>query len=205
MAELTARHPALEAVVPDLMRAFHELSRCFKTGGVLYLCGNGGSMSDALHISGELLKSYARRRRCRIVCTLASSSSRMANAWRVILNQGCAWSYWVPIRRLSSAVANDMPDRDVNFAQELLALARPGDVLLGISTSGNARNVSYAAQVAHALNLPVIALTGKDGGNLATLADVADPGTSAAHGSRSRTAHPVLSRLVRAAGKHIFR
>jgi len=74
---------------------------------------------------------------------------------------------------LSSAVANDMADRDVNLAQELAALARPGDVLLGISTSGNARNVAYAAQTARALGLTVIALCGEDGGRLATLSDVA--------------------------------
>jgi D-sedoheptulose 7-phosphate isomerase len=70
-------------------------------------------------------------------------------------------------------VANDMPDRDVNLAQELLALARPGDVLLGISTSGDARNVAYAAQTARALGLTVVALTGAGGGRLAGLADVA--------------------------------
>jgi len=74
---------------------------------------------------------------------------------------------------LASAVANDMPDRDVNLAQELLALARPGDILMGISTSGNARNVSYAAQTARALGMTVIGLTGSSGGRLANLSDIA--------------------------------
>jgi D-sedoheptulose 7-phosphate isomerase len=74
---------------------------------------------------------------------------------------------------LTSAIANDMADRDVNLAQELLALARSGDVLLGISTSGNARNVAYAAQTARALDLTVIALTGESGGRLVELSDVA--------------------------------
>ena len=73
---------------------------------------------------------------------------------------------------LVSAVANDMPDRDVNLAQELLARARTGDVLLGISTSGNARNVAYAAQTARALGVTMIALTGRRGGRLAELADI---------------------------------
>ena len=63
-----------------------------------------------------------------------------------------------------------MPDRDVNLAQELLAFARPGDVLLGISTSGNARNANCAAQVARAF---VITLTGQHGGRLADFADIA--------------------------------
>ena len=74
---------------------------------------------------------------------------------------------------LSSAVANDMPDRDVNLAQELFSLGRGGDVFWGISTSGNARNVMLAAQTAHILGMRVIALTGQNGGKLAQLADVA--------------------------------
>jgi phosphoheptose isomerase len=173
MAELTARQPVLEAVVPDLIRAFHELSRCFKTGGVLFLCGNGGSMADALHISGELLKSYARRRWLpdRLVSRLAGQPDGECLARN--LEPGLRVVVLGANPSLASAVANDMPDRDVNLAQELLALAHPGDVFLGISTSGNARNVNYAAQVARALNLPVIALTGKEGGHLASLADVA--------------------------------
>ena len=68
---------------------------------------------------------------------------------------------------------NDVSAQGIGYAQELLALARPGDVLLGISTSGNARNVCYAAQVARALDVAVIALTGQGVGKLASLADVA--------------------------------
>jgi len=66
-----------------------------------------------------------------------------------------------------------MPDPGMNLAQELVALGRPDDVLLGLSTSGEARNVLYAAQTAHALQMTVVAFTGKDGGRLATVADVA--------------------------------
>jgi D-sedoheptulose 7-phosphate isomerase len=130
-------------------------------------------MADALHISGELLKSYARRRR--LPDRLASRLVGQPDGERLARNlePGLRVVVLGANPSLASAVANDMPDRDVNLAQELLALARPGDVLLGISTSGNARNVNYAAQVARALNLPVIALTGKEGGHLANLADVA--------------------------------
>jgi phosphoheptose isomerase len=154
-------------------RAFQKLVRCFRAGGTLFLCGNGGSMADALHISGELAKSFARRRplperlRARLISQpdgelLARNLEPGLRAVVLGINPS-----------LASAVANDMPDRDVNLAQELLALARPGDVLMGISTSGNARNVAYAAQVARALGLTVIALTGEEGGRLAELADVA--------------------------------
>jgi D-sedoheptulose 7-phosphate isomerase len=74
---------------------------------------------------------------------------------------------------LSSALENDVSTPAISYAQELSVMARQGDALLGISTSGNAQNVFYAAQVAHALDIPVISLTGQDGGKLATMANIA--------------------------------
>ena len=170
---LIAQNPALEPTIPDLQRAFNAIHLCFEAGGTLFLAGNGGSMADALHISGELLKSFARARPLpdSLVNKLASQpdgallARNLQNGMRAIV-LGANPS-------LASAVANDMPDRDVNLAQELAALARPGDVFLGISTSGNARNVCLAAQMARALNLTTIALTGQSGGQLAALAELA--------------------------------
>jgi len=170
---LSERQPALVEVLPDLSRAFRELSRRFQAGGTLFLCGNGGSMADALHISGELLKSYARRRSLPERLRVRLSSQPDGELLTHNLEPGLRTVVLGANASLSSAVANDMPDRDMNLAQELLALARPGDVLLGISTSGDARNVIYAAQAARALGLPVIALTGEGGGRLAGLADIA--------------------------------
>ena len=173
VAAMLARDPALSEITADLVGAYCELVRCFKSGGTLFLCGNGGSMADALHISGELLKSYARPRPLpgRLAAKLAHQPGGAALARS--LEPGLRAVVLGINPSLASAVANDMPDRDVNLAQELLALARPGDVLLGISTSGNARNVAYAAQTARSLGMTVIALTGRDGGRLGTLADVA--------------------------------
>lgn len=170
---LVARQPALQAVAGDLARAFRTLVNTFRTGGTLFLCGNGGSMADALHISGELLKSYARRRALpgRLRERLASQPDGGLLARN--LEPGLRAVVLGVNPSLASAVANDMPDRDTNLAQELLALARSGDVLLGISTSGNARNVGYAAQTARALGLSVIGLVGGNGGRLADLADIA--------------------------------
>jgi D-sedoheptulose 7-phosphate isomerase len=170
--DLLSRQPALESVVPDLLQTFNELSQCFQNGGSLFLCGNGGSMSDALHISGELLKSYARHRElpehtCQALSNQPDGELLVSNlepGLRAVV-LGCNVA-------LSSAIANDMPDRDMGFAQELLALARPGDVLLGLSTSGNARSVIYAAQTARALGLSVIGLTGASGGKLADFSDI---------------------------------
>jgi phosphoheptose isomerase len=172
LREMVARHPALQGTAGPLARAFQTLMTCFGSGGSLFICGNGGSMADALHISGELLKSYARRRSLpeHLRARLAAQPDGELLARN--LEPGLRAVVLGVNPSLASAVANDMPDRDVNLAQELLALGRPGDALLGISTSGNARNVAYAAQTARALGLTVIGLTGAHGGRLADLADV---------------------------------
>jgi D-sedoheptulose 7-phosphate isomerase len=170
---LAKRQPALADVAAELACAFLDLARCFRAGGTLFLCGNGGSMADALHISGELLKSYACR--CSLPARLRARLASQPDGELLARNlePGLRAVVLGVNPSLTSAVANDMSDRNMNLAQELLALARPGDMLLGISTSGNARNVAYAAQTARALGLTVIALTGESGGRLAALADIA--------------------------------
>ncbi len=170
---LVQRQPVLKPVVPDLLRAFRELRRCFLSGGTLFICGNGGSMADALHMSGELLKSYAQPRALPPHVRDRLLAQEQGALLARNLEPGLRTVVLGLNPSLSSAVANDMPDRNVNYAQELLALARPGDVLLGLSTSGNAQNVAYAVQTARALGLAVIGFTGAAGGRLAHMADVA--------------------------------
>jgi phosphoheptose isomerase len=177
LRSLAARHPELQGpttrTLLALQRAYRALVQVYEAGGTLYLCGNGGSMADALHISGELLKSYALPRA--LPDQIASSLSEQPDGELLCRNlePGLRAVVLGTNPALASAVANDMPDRDVALGQALLAQARPGDALLGISTSGNARNVCYAAQVARALGLTVIGLSGAGGGQLAELADIA--------------------------------
>ena len=173
LAGLIARQQKLEGILSEIRKAYREISLCFKRGGTLFLAGNGGSMADALHISAELLKSYARPRPLPKGVEKQLSEQPDGDLLRRNLQPGMRAVVLGANLSLSSAVANDMPDRDVNLAQELLALRRPGDVFWGISTSGKARNVCLAAQTARALGLPVIALTGQAGGKLAALADIA--------------------------------
>ena len=173
LQQLLKRQPALREAAKPLLQAFRTLSDRFRGGGTLYLCGNGGSMSDALHISGELLKSYAQPRALPEDLRQQLAAQPDGKILTRNLEPGLRSVVLGANLALSSAVANDMPDRDMNLAQELLALGRPGDVLLAISASGNASNVAYAAQTARALGLSVIALTGQDGGRLASLADIA--------------------------------
>jgi D-sedoheptulose 7-phosphate isomerase len=174
LQSLLTRHPELAPIAGDLTAAFQAIVATQKRGGSLYLCGNGGSMADALHISAELLKSYTLPRpldadlRTRLV--QAGPDGAMLSE---ILEHGLRATVLGLNHSLSSALENDVSSPAIGYAQELLVLARPGDALLGISTSGNARNVCYAAQVGRALGVTVLSLTGQGGGKLALLADVA--------------------------------
>ena len=172
LAEVATRNEAMAGVVEELQRAYQVIALSLKSGGTLFLAGNGGSMADALHISGELLKSFARARPLPEHLQQKLSAQPEGALLARNLQSGLRAVVLGANPALASAVANDMPDRDVNLAQELLALARPGDVLLGISTSGNARNVALAMQTAAALGLRTIGMSGQGGGRLAQLAEV---------------------------------
>ena len=164
---------SLRVAAPALARAYKALVDMFSANGTLYICGNGGSMADALHIAAELDKSFRHPRglteaqRNRLLAQL--DGGELA----VHLQQGLRTIALGANPALASAIANDNPLCDIGFAQELYALGRPGDVLLGISTSGKAQNVRYAASVAHALEMTVISLTGPEGEPLASQADIA--------------------------------
>jgi D-sedoheptulose 7-phosphate isomerase len=135
-------------------------------GGKLLLCGNGGSAADADHWAGELLKGFKSKRmlspaaRAGLPAAIADS---LQGAIPAIPLTGFA--------ALTTAFANDV-DGDLTFAQLTHALGRPGDVLIGLSTSGNARNVCAAATVARVRGLRILGLTGASGGTLAPLCDI---------------------------------
>jgi D-sedoheptulose 7-phosphate isomerase len=171
---MLARHPELGSAVDDLVAAFRAIAGALARGGCLYLCGNGGSLADAMHISGELLKSYTLPRSLD-----AELRSRLAatgpdgELLGQVLERGLRATVLGLNHSLTSALENDVDAPAIGYAQELLVMGRPGDVLLGISTSGNARNVCYAVQVARAVDMVTLSLTGAAGGRLASLVDVA--------------------------------
>jgi phosphoheptose isomerase len=164
--------PELLPARAAILQAYRAIQRCFATGGTLYLAGNGGSMSDAIHISGELDKAYKKKRR--IPPAHAARLSGLSGG------QDLARELQVGLRSvvlgnnpaLASAVENDFGRPYMGYAQELYALAHPGDVFLGISTSGNAQNVLYTVTAARALNVTSIGLTGQVGGKLAQQAEI---------------------------------
>ena len=164
--DLVARYPSLAPCRPDVEKAFALMRDCYRAGGKLLLCGNGGSAADAEHWSGELLKGFCSKR-------------PLAARWREKLGVELADKLQealpaIPLNgflSLSSAFANDV-DPQLAYAQLTWALGRQGDCLVGLSTSGNARNVIAAMRVARARDMRTLGLTGETGGKLVAEVDV---------------------------------
>jgi len=172
--DLLNRAPALRAVATEIQAAFDLMQQSLADGGKLLLCGNGGSAADAEHWAGELLKGFMHPRKL---------SGKAGEGLPDDLREKLQWAIpAIPLTGFPSfatAFSNDV-EAVMIFAQLVLALGKPGDVLIGISTSGNSRNVCHAAAVARARGLKVLSLTGQSGGKLRELSDVclAVPSTS---------------------------
>ena len=174
LALLLKRYPGLQACERELGAAFELLVAAYQNGNKLLICGNGGSAADSEHMAAELMKGFLKRRPIsaehEAQLERAGGTAGTAIASRL---QGTLAAVALPAQvSLITAIANDL-DYDMIFAQQVFGLGRPGDVLLGISTSGRSKNVANAAIVAKAFGLKSIALTGRSGGELAALADIA--------------------------------
>jgi D-sedoheptulose 7-phosphate isomerase len=171
LPSLFNRYPSLQSCERDLRAAFELLAAAYRNGNKLLICGNGGSAADSEHIVAELMKGFLKRRPIPAddVAKFQSDAGRKVAA-RL---QGALPAISLPSHSsLCTALGNDT-DFDMIFAQQVYGLGRAGDVLLAISTSGNSANVCNAVIVAKAFGLKSIALTGKSGGELAPLADIA--------------------------------
>ena len=140
------RFLADEANLQAIAAAAELMANSLKAGGKILSCGNGGSLCDAQHFAEELTGRY-RANRAPLAAIALTEASHM------------------------SCVANDY-GYDQVFSRFVQALGRPGDVLLAISTSGKSPNVLLAAEAARAAGMQVVALTGKDGGQLAARCNV---------------------------------
>ena len=166
LIDLLHRRPELAGSEKTIVQAYETLRTCFRSGGKLLLCGNGGSAADADHWAGELLKSFCAERR---LSKRARAGLRPAIAKQL---EGALPA--IPLTAFTAAITafgNDV-DPHLAYAQLTHALGRRGDVLAALSTSGNAQNVCAAAEVARARGLKVIALTGASGGKLKARSDV---------------------------------
>jgi D-sedoheptulose 7-phosphate isomerase len=168
------KQPDLAPCVPDIQAAFKALDYCFARGGKVLICGNGGSAADSEHIVGELMKGYLLPRilpatvQQKLITAWPQNGSYLAHH----LQGALPAISLVSQTALLTAYANDVA-ADMAFAQQVYGYGREGDVVLGISTSGHSRNVVYALQVGRALGLRTIGLTGRQGGEMKGVCDVA--------------------------------
>lgn len=159
------RYPQLEPIRGDMEEACQLLAETYEKDGKLLVCGNGGSASDSDHIVGELMKGFYLPRKLpeHEMQQYGKLGEHLQGALPAIaLTQHAA---------LSTAFLNDV-DPEMVFAQQVYGYGREGDVFLGLSTSGNSRNVVQAAKTARVKGLKVITMTGRDGGELKELSDV---------------------------------
>lgn len=162
LERLGRAHPELSEVLDSLARATECLGRTLDSGGTVFLVGNGGSMADALHIAGELKKSFERCRPLPPVLRQRLAALEGGGELAEHLEAGLRVLVLGADAVLATAVGNDLGIAHAVFAQELVALGRPGDALVVLSTSGRSPNVINAALVASALAMPVVVLTGSD-------------------------------------------
>lgn len=174
LALLINRYPVLEPVKEAIFQAYCLLEKCYEGGGKLLIGGNGGSSADSEHIVGELMKGFCKKRQVPedFAGKLMEADKERGKYLAEKLQQGLPAIALTGHTALSTAYLNDV-DGLLTIAQQLYGYGKKGDVFLGISTSGNSENILYAAAAARAMEIPVIALTGKDGGRLAEAADVA--------------------------------
>ena len=158
----------------EIKRAIEAIIACYEKGGKLLLCGNGGSCADCDHIVGELMKGFLKKRPLddSKKAEMREKCAELDDATLSKLQAGLGAISLPSITALGSAFNNDV-DSELTYAQATLALGKAGDVFIGLSTSGNAKNVAAAARVARGLGMTVIGMSGEGGGKLATLSDIA--------------------------------
>ena len=172
--DLITRYPILAPCREDILNAYEVLEACYTSGRKLLVAGNGGSAADSEHIVGELMKEFKLKRKVyadqaeamqlidpEMGRTLAENLQGALPAISLCEHSG-----------LNTAFMNDSGEPALIFAQQVNGYGRAGDVFLGISTSGNSKNILYAAIAAKAKGLKVIGLTGQKESRLLKLADV---------------------------------
>lgn len=171
--ELVMRYPVLKEIAGDIDRAAELLIDCALKQGKILTAGNGGSASDADHITGELLKGFIKKRPLpeELAEKFASQNKPGAVELAKSLQMGIASVNLGNAQALVSAFGNDVNPLAA-YAQHLWALARPGDVFIGISTGGNAENIRLALIAAKAAGVKSILLTGNKNGVCCEYADV---------------------------------
>jgi D-sedoheptulose 7-phosphate isomerase len=173
LEELVNRYPQLGSVKDEIKKAAGCIVTCYQQGGKVLVCGNGGSCSDSEHIVGELMKGFENRRTVadHLKNKLSDFGGERGAYLAEKLQQGLPAISLTSNTALISAVSNDI-DSDIVYAQQVVGYGIEGDILIAISTSGNAQNVIDAIITAKAKGMAVIGLTGETGGRMKPLCDI---------------------------------
>lgn len=171
--DLIRRYSDLEIVSKDIEDAYELLKNSFENSGKLLICGNGGSASDGDHIVGELMKRFSIPRAIpkNLKSVLVSDYGEKGKYMSEKLEGALPAISLNAHSTLSSAFANDV-DAELIYAQQVVGYVNKEDVLMGISTSGNAKNVVASMIVAKAKGMKVLGLVGRDGGEFNKYCDV---------------------------------
>lgn len=170
---LVERYPSLESAKEGIIAAYKVLEESYKNGGKLLVAGNGGSAADAEHIVGELMKGFKMPRKPKpdFAEKLVAENQELGSVLAENLQGALPAIALDGHPALSTAYMNDCEPL-LCFAQQVNGYGKAGDVFLGISTSGNSKNVLYAATTAHAKGMKVIGLTGAKDSKLKDMSDV---------------------------------
>lgn len=170
---LVERYPSLAPIKDDIVAAYLLLAESYQNGGKLLIAGNGGSAADAEHMVGELMKSFKLRRKVEndFAQKLIAEDQELGKVLAENLQGALSAIALDGHLSLSTAYMNDCEPL-LCFAQQVNGFGRPGDVFVGISTSGNSKNVLYAAVAARAKGMKVLGLTGANDSKLKELSDV---------------------------------
>ncbi|MBU8772043.1 D-sedoheptulose-7-phosphate isomerase [Cytobacillus oceanisediminis] len=174
LIDLVEKFPDLDISVKDINDCFQTLVTAFRYGKKALVCGNGGSSSDSDHIVGELMKGFKKLRpipaefRNKLLQDHPSEGLNLCKSLQGALPAISLTAH----SSLVTAILNDLGS-DMIFAQQVYGYGQKGDVLLGISTSGNSQNVINAFKVARSLGIHTIALTGNGEGELVKESDIA--------------------------------
>lgn len=171
--DLIKRYPVLAQCKDSINAAYKLMEESYSSGGKVLIAGNGGSAADSEHMAGELMKRFSKSRpisddfKEKLISIDAEIGEELSKNLEGTLRA-------IPLvahEAMSTAYINDVDGYGV-FAQQLFGFGDEGDVFIGISTSGNSKNIINAAIVAKAMGIKVLGLTGQGGGRLAELADV---------------------------------
>lgn len=171
--DLIIRYPKLLSIKSNIIEAIESMIVCTSNNGKYLVCGNGGSSADSDHIVGELMKGFVLDRRIDLDMEHKIKEKFSETADYIISNlqQSIPAISLSSHTALTSSFSNDKA-ADLIFAQQVLGYGGEQDILFAISTSGNSKNILYAAQIAQAMGIKVISLTGETGGKLRKLSNI---------------------------------